>query len=84
MITGEIARNFSMENWIIAKYEATSDGVLTRVQVWVMDIDEFHDVDPRRFQSAGSKLLLLIQRDLREKLDRSSVSFHDEMREEPA
>ena len=84
MISGEIARNFANENWIIAKYEASGDGILTRVQVWVLEIDEFHDVDPRRFQSVGSKLLLLIQRDLREKLDRNPLTYWDESREEPA
>lgn len=84
MITGEIARNFSMENWIIAKYEATSDGVLTRVQVWVLDLDEYVDVDLKLFLGRGSKLLLLIQRDLREQLDRGSVSYWEASREEPA
>lgn len=84
MISGEITRNFAGENWIIARYQATSSGVLTRVESFVMDVDEFVEIDLKRFQYHGSKLLLLIQRDLREKLDRKPLTYWDETREETA
>jgi hypothetical protein len=75
MINGSICRKFSGEEWEIARFEVSSSGELLKVEAWILDLDEYLELDLNKFESGSSKLLLLIQSEIRKQLDTRSSDW---------
>lgn len=75
MINGSICRKFSGEEWEIARFEASSSGELLKVEAWVTDLDEYLELNLAKFESGSSKLLLLVQSEIRQQLSAQSSDW---------